>query len=283
MLKIQLKDQSREAVWIVEKLYTLGRSASNSMVLDHPSISEQHAKLITRDNKLYLQDLSSEHGCFVNNQRVNIKQLLPGDLLRLGDVEIDILNPRESVAITALSDEQVAKAQWQLVADSSWLSGQAFPVPAGKITIGRSKDCDLIIPGTHLSRQHAELDIQGNLLHIRDLASSNGTFLNDQRITEGSAKPGDRLRFDVYSFRVIGPDEEKDKTQIRRPRSPTITPLEKKPPTADTEKKWKTRPTSPGNRMEPTYLEEPTNSLWPWLGAALLVVALATLAYVLSF
>lgn len=48
--------------------------------------------------------------------------------------------------------------------------------------IGRSPSCDIVINDQSVSRSHAELVIEGNTVSIRDLGSSNGTFINGSRI-----------------------------------------------------------------------------------------------------
>ena len=248
MLKIQFKDKRRDAIWIVEKNYSLGRSAASNLRINDDSIDDAHARLVTENSKLFLKDSHSSTGSYVNEQRITYKEVLPGDVIRLGNVEIDILDPRESLSQPALSDD-ILKSHWKLVADSSWLSGQEYAINGHQVIIGRGNDCNIIIPGTHLSRQHAELSIRGNLLHIRDLASANGTFINEERITEGVARPGDRVRLDVYSFRVVGPPNEKDLTRVRRPSHQHFPQLNKEKPST-TAKNWQTKPTSPGNRVE---------------------------------
>lgn len=276
MLKIQFKDKRCDAIWVVEKLYSIGSATSNNLVVKDQGISPVHARLITKDNKFYIKDNNSSDGCFVNNQRVTQKQLTPGDLVRLGAVEIEILPPQDPMKQAAVNDEAI---QWSLVADSSWLSGQEFNIPAAQAVIGRGSQCDITIPGTHLSRQHAELTIKGNLLQVRDLGSANGTFINDERISEGVARPGDRLRLDVYSFRVIGPLTDRDKTQVRVP--PEEETNDNRPKSQPhTPKRWKTRPTSPGNRIEEEG--KPPSNLLPWLSALLCLTMLGALTYLLT-
>lgn len=275
MLKIQFKDKRQPPIWIVEKRYSIGRANDNHLVVDDPSLNDLHARLLTKNNALFLKDNNTDNGCYVNEQRVTEKQLLPGDTIRLGQVEFDILDPRESVTQRALSDDELPP-HWSLVADSSWLSGQEFRVPAHTATVGRSSHCDIVIPGTHLSREHAQLTICGDSIKVRDLGSANGTYINDERITEAIAHPDDRLRLDVYSFRLIGPDKESDKTRVRRPTTQSLTPIERK--TVNNEpKRWKTKPTSPGNRIEP---EKNAISRWPLrLSVTLCVVLIAILGY----
>ena len=72
-----------------------------------------------------------------------------------------------------------------------------FRIHKPKTVLGRAEDCDLRIPLLSVSRKHCELILGDDELRVRDLASSNGTFVNSRRITETTLKPGDRL--------VIGP------------------------------------------------------------------------------
>lgn len=279
MLKIHLKDKSRDAIWIVEKNYSIGSGSGCNLQLNDASIDETHARLITENNKLLLKDNRSASGSYVNGQRITQKEVLPGDLIRLGKVEIDVLDPRETLSQPILTDE-VLKTRWKLVADSSWLAGQEYLIPVTSATIGRASDCDIVIPGTHLSRQHAEFNIKDNALHIRDLGSANGTFINDERVIDGIALPGDRLRLDVYSFRVIGPPGNADRTQLRRPRHQNFTPLEQNALPSDP-KNWKIKPTSPGNRIEPA--RSTGSKVVSVISIALLVMMISLLVYFFIF
>ena len=57
-------------------------------------------------------------------------------------------------------------------------------VPPGEYVLGRSRDCDLIVTGDLISRHHARLVIAMGSLVIEDLASSNGTLVDGQAVTE---------------------------------------------------------------------------------------------------
>ena len=267
MLKIKLRGSDRDAIWVVGKHYDIGRDRSNQLVIDDDSISPNHARLVTRGNKLYLQDNHSRTGSYVNDRRVTQKQVTPGDLIRLGRIEIDVLAPRRGATVAQEGD---AAHNWTLISDSSWLSGQVFGISASPTIIGRGSDCDITIPGTHLSRRHAVITVQGSRLHIRDLASANGTYINDTRIDEGVAGVGDRLRLDVYSFRIAGPqvDAPGDRSRVPPPgqRRSTGAP-----------KQWKTRSTSPGNRIEPQRQSD--NRLMAWVSVILCLTMAAAVIY----
>lgn len=68
-----------------------------------------------------------------------------------------------------------------------------FPVKSGKVVVGRRLECDLRIPTNDVSREHCEISSNGVILKVKDLGSSNGTFVNGRRVTEAQLKAGDKL------------------------------------------------------------------------------------------
>lgn len=272
MLKLQFKDRSREPIWIVENNYTIGTAASANLRLDDPVLSPQHAQLITQDRKLVFRALVSQPPCTLNGQLVDEAEVKPGDTLAIGDTELLILHPHESISQPALSQDRTP--HWSLVATSSWMTGKEFKVGADKVLVGRGSRCELVIPGTHLSRQHAELEVRGNQLLVRDLGSANGTFINNQRITKALANQGDEVRFDIYPFKIKGPNTDYNKTRVR-PRTTAVTAEATKTSPSES-RQWLTKPTSPGNREEP---QERHNRLLPLVSAALCLLMLAAVIY----
>ena len=63
----------------------------------------------------------------------------------------------------------------------------------GSVVLGRSQSCDLTLDTPDASRRHAEIVAAGAGYVIRDLDSTNGTFVNSQRIREHRLEPGDRI------------------------------------------------------------------------------------------
>jgi pSer/pThr/pTyr-binding forkhead associated (FHA) protein len=272
MLKLHFKDNRQPAFWITEKFYSIGSAKDNQLIIDDSAVDPMHAKLIVEDHKFLLKDNNSAGGCFINGQRVTQKEILPGDIIKLGNTELIVLDPRRLQE----GEDETQSAPWRLVSDSSWLPGKTFVIPPERvITIGRADACDISIPGTHLSRRHAEVCVSGSQLLIKDLGSANGTYLNDQLITEGTAQNGDRLRIDVYTFRLVAPETDAQKTRVRAPIDSLSKPVERKLASSEP-KRWKTRPTSPGNRIEPTYEEAGTS--WKWVIALVGVILIAVIA-----
>lgn len=70
------------------------------------------------------------------------------------------------------------------------------------LTLGRVAQCDVVLDDSKASRRHARLIIEGSVIELEDLGSSNGTYLNDKRITRRLLRDGDRIRIGttVVSF-----------------------------------------------------------------------------------
>jgi class 3 adenylate cyclase len=80
----------------------------------------------------------------------------------------------------------------------------AVAVPPGRtLVVGRSPACDVPIRDLTVSRHHGEIEAAAGGLRIRDLGSTNGTFVNGARISEGMAAPGARVSFGKVVFQVV--------------------------------------------------------------------------------
>ena len=55
-----------------------------------------------------------------------------------------------------------------------------FPIINPTTVIGRGENCDLRVPLLNVSRRHCELTLAGDVVKVKDVASSNGTFVNNQ-------------------------------------------------------------------------------------------------------
>jgi pSer/pThr/pTyr-binding forkhead associated (FHA) protein len=70
-------------------------------------------------------------------------------------------------------------------------------------TIGRGRDLAVVLPHPLVSRNHCELYEADGKLMVRDLGSLNGTFVNNERITESPLAPGELLTVGTVTFRAV--------------------------------------------------------------------------------
>ncbi|MDQ2872030.1 MAG: FHA domain-containing protein [Candidatus Eremiobacteraeota bacterium] len=70
------------------------------------------------------------------------------------------------------------------------------------LLVGRSPQADLPLTDAEVSRRHARFELHRGVVYVTDLKSSNGTFLNGERVTDSiEVRPGDHV--DVGSTRLI--------------------------------------------------------------------------------
>ena len=83
---------------------------------------------------------------------------------------------------------------------------QEITVRQDRIVVGREKGVELRVPARSVSRQHCELVIEDGVFVVRDLGSSNGTFVNRERVQESEVNAGDLISVGpaVFAVRVDG-------------------------------------------------------------------------------
>jgi two-component system, cell cycle response regulator len=89
--------------------------------------------------------------------------------------------------------------------------GRRHVLSRPNITIGRGRDNDIVLASDCVSRNHARLEHRGEALHVIDLTSTNGTFVNDQpqRVTDHPLRRGDQLAIGDTIFKFLsGSDVE---------------------------------------------------------------------------
>jgi EAL domain-containing protein (putative c-di-GMP-specific phosphodiesterase class I) len=78
-----------------------------------------------------------------------------------------------------------------------------IPVNSNPFHVGRSPQCDLVLPSRNVSKSHAHMISAGEILAVRDLKSTNGTYVNSNRITgDILLNAGDFVQFGDVEFRI---------------------------------------------------------------------------------
>ncbi len=78
--------------------------------------------------------------------------------------------------------------------------GQLLELRARSV-VGTAPDCDVLVSDSSVSGRHAEFSAQAGVFRVSDLGSTNGTFVNDKRVTQSDLVDGDTLRLGRTSFK----------------------------------------------------------------------------------
>jgi pSer/pThr/pTyr-binding forkhead associated (FHA) protein len=97
--------------------------------------------------------------------------------------------------------------QYALRFISGKYQGGEFPLRMDReIVIGRSSDLDMVLVEDMVSRKHAKISTQGGQITIQDLGSTNGTFVNGEKVKKVRLKEGDRILIGTSIIKLVSAD-----------------------------------------------------------------------------
>ena len=103
---------------------------------------------------------------------------------------------------------QPKSGQYVLKFISGKYQGGEFPLEMGsEILIGRSSDLDMVLVEDMVSRKHARITAKNGELEIEDFGSTNGTFVNGEKITTAKLKEGDRVLIGTNIIKLVHRDD----------------------------------------------------------------------------
>lgn len=106
------------------------------------------------------------------------------------------------------SDDAPARAHLKGV--SADIKDKSFPLHGDRIVLGRADNCDIILTDASVSSEHARLNHDAAGWRVANLLSTNGTFINNVKISNGVIHHGDRLRLGRVEFILHDPDKKKN-------------------------------------------------------------------------
>jgi pSer/pThr/pTyr-binding forkhead associated (FHA) protein len=216
MLQLTFKEKRRKPVELNRSRVTIGRDKSNNMVLKDEGISGFHAEIHIDQGNMFVMDLNSTNGTMVNGEKITSRMPVNvWDVIEFDKVKTEIVDPdkrRPTLQRDSVTKDDIEHA-WALQGISGIMSGKNFPINRTMI-VGR-ENCDIIIDDAMISSRHSKLELENQMLSVKDLGSTNGTFVNGKQITEAFLKTGDEIKFDKMAFAVKGPVRESAKTTVR--------------------------------------------------------------------
>lgn len=211
----------------IEKEYLLGRGTQCDILLPHPKVSRQHARIYF-DGKNWNCKVVSKFG-FITVNGHNNSEISLVDGVHFGIPPYDIkffalekvMTPTETSQIIDIDDKtddlndrtRVGNVQLKAVLLHIDKEGEVkgeLVLTNETITAGRGSQCDLLIEDTHASRKHFSIHYDGQDYVLRDLGSSNKTYINGEEVKEHRLQSGDEIQVgkDRHRFEIINPEFE---------------------------------------------------------------------------
>jgi pSer/pThr/pTyr-binding forkhead associated (FHA) protein len=199
----------------------IGRTRGD-LLIDDPLISGSHCRIVARNGKFVLQDLGSTNGSSVDGRRVQESPLRTGAEIALGSTRLILFCGDEPEQPEV---ESLGKVAWLLEdeladpangpADGEDLIGPGLRLPPrfdgrvevvagpdvgrvyrftrGSLSIGR-RHGEIPLTDAEISRRHACIEVFGSdMVYLRDVLSTNGTYHNGRRVQNARLVPGDTI------------------------------------------------------------------------------------------
>ena len=106
----------------------------------------------------------------------------------------------QSEQTTGQGDTRASVAEPVLEGMSPGIEGRRYTLRAGRQTIGRREDNDIVLDEPSVSSSHAWILNQQGHHVVMNMLSTNGTFVNDERVHEATLRHGDRVRLGQAEF-----------------------------------------------------------------------------------
>lgn len=103
----------------------------------------------------------------------------------------------------------VRKASWAWLRPKGTGVRSGFPLNKDHVVIGREVKCAIMLNDNSVSRQHSSITRLAEGYLIRDMGSSNGTYVNGQRVQEYLLQDGDRVSIGDIEFWFEAPQEDR--------------------------------------------------------------------------
>jgi len=189
----------------------LGQSPECQIPLPDPALSAFHAQILRYDSGLYVRDLGSSTGTWINGQCLFGPHALgDGDRIAIGKLELVFRS--NALARRAPEAPSQSLAGPRLEVRSGGSLGLSFALGAQAVALGGAPDCAIRLSDPSVSAHHARFDRASAGHSVTDLGSFGGTFLRGARLAPGQVAElgeGDWLRFgavDVLYTSAARPD-----------------------------------------------------------------------------
>ncbi|MBI5862938.1 MAG: FHA domain-containing protein, partial [Planctomycetes bacterium] len=188
----------------------------------HGDVSQLHAAVVNTGNALILVDLASRTGTFLNDARISMAPLQPGDRVRVGPVPLLVqftYRPRPNVGDPLRLDRPFTL---------SWKANQ-YQLDKLPALIGRRQACQVLVDTPDVSLAHALLVLIEGCPAVMDLGSRSGTHVNGERTSFAWIRDGDELGIGGEKMRVTWKGPARAADEVRCQVTATAAPIQATP------------------------------------------------------
>jgi pSer/pThr/pTyr-binding forkhead associated (FHA) protein len=205
----------------------VGRKAAD-VVLTDPTVSNIHAVIEFVGAKLFLTDNDSTNGTHLNGERVESGPLANLDEIELGDTKLLLSVVEDKYGAFAEAAEEESEESRIEEGDTTIMTaplpnpemppnlqvvldvaggpdqGKVFKLGHRSTVIGRGQQADVRLSDSAVSKRHCQIEVHNkDRMTIKDLASMNGTRLNDRYISAVKIRHGDQVKIGETVIKIL--------------------------------------------------------------------------------
>lgn len=241
MYKLVIKDDegNKTVVAFYRQELSVGRKEGNTIRLTEQNVSRHHARIFKSNDTVYVEDLGSYVGTFVNRKEISERtRIESGDEVLVGDYMVSLIRDNEEDDDTVLmKDDQgnrdsrikpvpvesitgnnsksremggdagsngaypLDSPYHKLVFQNLNWAGSTFNLTQSVMTIGGNTNCDIVINHKSISSHHAKLTCDGPSVKIKDTGSELGISINGEPYQIAQLTEGDMVELGNVTFR----------------------------------------------------------------------------------
>ncbi|HJS17514.1 MAG TPA: FHA domain-containing protein [Anaerolineales bacterium] len=203
-------DDVSQEFFLNKPVVTMGRATTNDIVLNDGRVSRNHAEIIYTPDGITLKDLKSANGVWQNKIRITEAKLQPGDTFEISGYVIQYLPPTQETHVEATiinSEIEFEHTRNQMTVPVA-LNETSLPrlvihapdrtweilLTEDSYSIGRTEGNRLVLDYSNISRNHAQIDRKGDKFILRDLQSTNGTRVGNEKIDQRQLQNSDTIQ-----------------------------------------------------------------------------------------
>jgi len=211
-MKLVFPHNEHKEFELIGDSFTIGSSDDATIRIDAIGMSEIHATIFKEGSDFLIKVDNPACMVSVNGRLVkDSREVREGDLMIVSQIHCKLKGEQVEPEDDNRTRIRMALPKYVMRGVSGVYFGKTFPL-RGKTSLGRHSENDIFVNVDGVSRKHAVISVLADGLEIEDLDSSNGTYVNGDKITKQKIDIGDEIKLDNIRFLIQSPGMQVDKT-----------------------------------------------------------------------